>query len=301
MSIEEKYKKLKEKGAAHFENGQYEEALKLFLQSQKIAEDAKEIHLSHRARCNVSSTRIQLGQYEQAQEGLREILLQSQDANIKSVAARQIAVSLVKRYEYQKAADFLHTALENSRICGSKNLEASTLNMLGNIKLNMGEFEAALDYYEEVLELYKDSIRERLFEINILMENMGYCLVLSGEVGEGISLLEMCLKLSKKIKNQRNTAESAQDLCFAYLLTKNLKKASKFGSYALKIARDNNYTDIIKNCYYLLMEISLREERNVDFDNYFDRFQEMFPGIKLSKTFFRMFDISDIVNLKEII
>ena len=301
MSEKDGYSKLKDLGSSKFESGRYEEALELFLESQKIAEELKDENLAHRAKCNVSATRIQLGQYEEAQAGLRQILLQSRDENIKSVAARQIAISLTKSYEFEKASEYLRTALEYSRKCGSRNLEASTLNMLGNIKLNMGEFGVALDYYQEVLEIYKDTIRENLFEINILMENMGYCLVLNGEVSEGISLLEMCLRIAKKIKNQRNIAESAQDLCFAYLLTNNLKRASRFGSFALKTARSNNYPDIIKNCYYLLMEISLREDRTDDFDSYFDRFQEMFPGIKLSKTFFRMFDISDIVNLKEII
>ena len=47
------------------------------------------------------------------------------------------------------------------------------------------------------------------------------------------------------------------------------------------------------------MELSLREDRTTDFDDYFEHLQDMLPDVRLSRDFFRIFDISDVINLKE--
>jgi hypothetical protein len=47
------------------------------------------------------------------------------------------------------------------------------------------------------------------------------------------------------------------------------------------------------------MEAAIRHDDLTRFDHYFDRLQEFFPDVKLSRSFFRMFDITDILNLRE--
>jgi len=49
----------------------------------------------------------------------------------------------------------------------------------------------------------------------------------------------------------------------------------------------------------VLMEVSLRANRGEDFERYFTRLQEQLPDVKLSRDFFRIFDISDVISLKE--
>jgi hypothetical protein len=47
------------------------------------------------------------------------------------------------------------------------------------------------------------------------------------------------------------------------------------------------------------MELSLRSGREEDFERWFSRLQDLLPEVKLSKDFFRIFDISDVINMKE--
>ena len=61
----------------------------------------------------------------------------------------------------------------------------------------------------------------------------------------------------------------------------------------------HGYATIQKNATFILMELALRSGREEDFDRWFARLQELLPDVKLSKDFFRIFDISDVINMKE--
>jgi hypothetical protein len=89
-------------------------------------------------------------------------------------------------------------------------------------------------------------------------------------------------------------------MSYGFILKNHLQRAEKMALRALGVATQHAFTDIVKNCYFLLMEAAIRRGEQAKFDLYFDRLQELFPEVRLSRSFFRMFDITDILNLKEV-
>ena len=89
-------------------------------------------------------------------------------------------------------------------------------------------------------------------------------------------------------------------MSYGFILKNHLQRAEKMALRALGVATQHEFTDIVKNCYFLLMEAAIRRGEQAKFDLYFDRLQELFPEVRLSRSFFRMFDITDILNLKEV-
>jgi hypothetical protein len=77
-----------------------------------------------------------------------------------------------------------------------------------------------------------------------------------------------------------------------------LEDAARFGRRALEISEANGYSDIAKNCFYLLGETAhlagLMEER----DEWFGRLQEMHPELPFLRDFLCTFDLSGILTLK---
>ena len=75
---------------------------------------------------------------------------------------------------------------------------------------------------------------------------------------------------------------------------------ASYANRGLVLATEMGYEYITKNCYYMLMEISIRGNDDESFNVYFEKLQERYPDTELSKSFFRAFDITDIISLKEI-
>jgi hypothetical protein len=79
---------------------------------------------------------------------------------------------------------------------------------------------------------------------------------------------------------------------------KELRRAEENGEKALAVAREKDYKDIIKNCYYLLGEVNLLLGNEEKSDHYLEKLQELYPHLTVLKDFLRTFDVSNIINLK---
>ena len=90
-----------------------------------------------------------------------------------------------------------------------------------------------------------------------------------------------------------------KDLAFGFLLSDRNRTAERHAVAAVRLADALGQSDNLRNCYYILMELALRRDDAEDFDRCFDRLQSLLPDVPLSRDFFRVFDFSDIINLKE--
>lgn len=294
------YEELRKRGIAEMDRGDYGAALDAFRGALSQAEESEEMASIHAARCNVSLVLLELQEYRSAEKGLREILLQSRDDRVAAVAALILAQSLAKQYETERALEYLKISLDRARRAGARKVEAESLNLRANIAVLSGDYPGAGLQYEEALKIYRELGEEGSFVYQLILENRGYALLLEGDNSRAISLMAESLRNAERNGQHRVIAVASQDLGYAMLLSNRIKRAETYASRALSEAMKHRYSDVVKNSLFLLMEISLRQEDEAKFDHFFDRLQVMFPEIKLSRSFFKMFDISDIITLKEI-
>ena len=296
-----RYETLRQQGAEALNHARYEEAHEAFQQAFELVRDQSDQELVDRARTNLSWVLADLGQYEKAQEGLKEVILRNQNHDVVCVAAYTLASALRRQQKYEKALFFAQKALEKALHLKRRDRTIASFNTIANIFMNDNRLEEAITYYGKSLEA-SENVSEADGTIPyyrcIALDNLGYCHTLQKEYDTGIDFLKESLSLAMDHQFHRCLAETPQDLCCAYLQTKDLRAAREFGTMALTQAEAYGFIDITRNCYYLLGEVCylLGEEQESDF--YFRKLQDHYPGLKGLGNFLRAFDISDIITLK---
>ena len=175
---------------------------------------------------------------------------------------------------------------------------ATCHNLIANIYMNMSYLDDAMAEYRFALTISQKGSLGTSSPVDFIKENLGYCSLLKKRYHQGIATILEALQISLANGNTRCLVECYQDLCFAYMQLKELKRAEEYGEKALAIAAERDYKDILKNCYYLLGEVNLLMENEERSDFFFDKLQELYPHLPVLKQFLRTFDVSNILNLK---
>jgi len=293
-----RYTELTEEGNLQVRCGEFRQAEERFQAALEIARELNDQHLVHRAMCNLSTARLSQGDIQEAEKGLREILLKSSDPTIVFIASSNLASALRRQGRLHKALMYAKRALRASETLENFTWKATCHNLIANIYLNMSYLDDAMAEYRFALSLSEKGHIGTAYPVDYIKENLGYCSLLKKRYRQGIAIILEALQISLANGNTRCLVECYQDLCFAYMQLKELKQAEEHGEKALAIATEKDYKDILKNCYYLLGEVNLlmgNEERS---DFYFDRLQEFYPHLPVLKQFLRTFDVSNIINLK---
>ena len=299
VKAESRYEKLREGGIAALEAGRYDEAVEGFRAALEAAEEEGERERVFAARCNLGTAYFARHDYDDAIAGLREIILASRDDRTVGTAALLASMALYKKHRLEKAREYLRVAEERGIRCGWHHLRANTANQLGNVHLMMGAHEEAAEAYTTAIGIYSE-LPVAAYQRAAALDNRGYVYVLLGRYREGFRDLRQALALAEEANNPRTIASACQDMAYGFIIRNHLQRGEKMALRALGVATKHSFSDIVKNCYFLLMESAIRRDEQAKFDLYFDRLQELFPEVRLSRSFFRMFDITDILNLKEV-
>ena len=293
-----RYAELTAKGILQVRHGEFHDAVESFTGAHRIAVVLKDQHLTVKAICNLSTARLGTGEIRKAEQGLREILLKSNDQQSIFVASSNLASALRRQGLLEKALVFAKRSLRASELLADSVRKASSHNLVGNIYLNMSYHDDAIAEYRFALALSEEGGGGASYPVDYIKENLGYCLLLKKRHRQGISMILEALQIALENENRRCVAECNQDLSFAYMQTKELDRAAEYGEKALAIAREQEFTDIVKNCYYLLGEIHLLRGDETKSDEYFDQLQALYPNLPVLKDFLRTFDVSNIISLK---
>ena len=171
-------------------------------------------------------------------------------------------------------------------------------NRLANLYVMQSYFQEAIAEYRVALQIAREAGLAEKWPTEHYLDNLGYCLILVGDYREGILHIHESLALARPRRNQRCITECFQDLSFAYMQLRSLRKAELYGRRALGMAVRKQYTDIVKTCYYLLGEIHFLQGNEKESDFYFGKLQEFYPGLDFLKDFLKTFDVSKILNFK---
>jgi tetratricopeptide (TPR) repeat protein len=290
--------------------GRFALALELFSEALRHAEALGDRRKVHAAHINISSCLLSLGEHDEARQGLPAIILESDSPLHVSAAAAQLAEALMHEGRLDKAAHYLRMAGEQARLAGDRQREGWVLNVQGNLAIVSGRYADAIDSYQRSIDIFEAALAETIDVHGSIpgwadktratrLDNLGYAQVLAQHLGEGLRTLRRARVSARRADNTRLLAEIEKDLAFGFLLGHSNTAAERHALRALGLAQDNGYASVVQSSYYLLMELALRRSLGTDFDRWFDRLQATMPDVRLSRDFFRIFDLSDVVNLKE--
>lgn len=279
--------------------GRFGLALELFHESLDHAKALGVRRKIHAARINISSCYLSLGEWAVARTGLPAIILESDEPRHVSAAAAQLAEALMREGRLEKAGHYLRLAAENAERAGDASRVMSARIMQGHLAVMEGRHDEAVAHHAAALAVQRElGPASRATEAAVL-ERLGYAQVLAGRIGDGIASLRRSLQDSRRSGNVHEQAVAHEDLAFAFLLAGKNAASERHALRSLGMAATLGYPATVKNATFILMELALRGGRDADFERWFARLQDLLPDVRLSRDFFRIFDLSDVINLKE--
>ena len=215
-----------------------------------------------------------------------------------SAAAYHLASSLRKQSRFERSLSYARRAMERADSLGEPNLIAAVHNLLGNIQLSQSYPKQALEDYLKALEIRRGQSGDNRYSQAILLENIGYCLLLLGRVDQGLDTTLQGQKLAEEVGDRRCRTECLQDRCYGLLLAGRFEEAVILGEEALEEATSAGYLDLEENCHYLLGELGTRLGDSARRDRHLDRLQSMHPELPFLKDFLSAVDVMSFITLK---
>lgn len=280
------------------QRGDFQTALRDYNQAKSLADRCLDQQQIDSAALNVAMVYIQMGEPKKGEEGLREILLRTLDDKLAFTAAYNLASSLRKQGRNERALAYARRAYERARKMSTPDHLSQAHNLLGNIFLSQSYLDDALSEYETALSIRDAQNADTRYSRAILLENLGYCLLLKQRLDEGLLKIQQALSLAKEVDDHRCRVECLQDLCYGLLLKGEYEEAIARGETALVEAQEADYKDIAENCHYLLGELGTRTDNLEARDHHFRCLQALHPELPFLKDFLCAVDVTRIITLK---
>ncbi len=290
------YGELRQRGLEAVNDGRLEAALELFDRAFGWAREAGDPILADRALCNRGAVEIELGQGRAAVPRLRQILVANADDENCFLASYNVGRYYELERNPKKGLFYARVARDRASQVGSGDWIASSHNLMGNLLLSDSFFEEAYAEYERALALMPSapSVRRAL-----ILDNMGYCLIVKGQYARGFSLLYESLRTLRRHRVRRGQAYPHLALCFAHLEVGRYHQARRHGEAALALAEEIGDPISIKNALYLLGQLASLRGDAADARARFTHLQRAYyPDVAHLPDFLLAVDIRPLVNLR---
>ena len=153
-----------------------------------------------------------------------------------------LADSLVKVHEYEKAYGYFEQLVAVYESAGDTKAQAEAYGDMGSVKFHMNELKAAEAQYQLAIGLLEKEDPEEKVTIAGLYEALGSSMFLVGRYNKGMELAEKALKILDKDENSHQ-----ETLAAVYLLMGNVYKSLGNGdlSYQYMSKGHNIYTKVL--------------------------------------------------------
>jgi tetratricopeptide (TPR) repeat protein len=290
------YETFRQQGVQAIAAGDLHAALAAFDAALEQARAAGDAALIDRAYCNRALPAIELGDGEEAVRGLRQLLLRSDDLENRYLASYHIARVYELRKEYKKGLFYARAAMGHAVSLGNVEWKASSSNQLGNLLLAESQVAEAHIAYSEALAGMPG--QSALWQARIL-DNLGYCEVLRGQLAAGFALLYRSLRAIRRAGADYYEISTRLDLCFAHLEAGRARSAMRHGERALELSERHDDRESLKNALYLLGEAAGICGEPEAARGYFARLQRTFyPDNAFVTDFLLAVDVRKLINLK---
>ncbi len=291
-----RYEDLKERASETLRRGSLRKALLEFEDAYGLAKRIGDQELEDIAFCNRSAVAIRLGTGDGLVPALRQMLLRTAEPQVAFLSAYNLARAYDNRKDYRKALFYARIAHRYAVDLGDPGLQASALNWIGNALVALNDFTGGLTVYRQGGDLLQDEESERR---SLILSNLGYCLLLTGETSEGFRSIILSLRIARRAKAP--VAESVGHLClsFAHLLVERPWHAARHGARSLELAEAHDDPPTVKLAL-LLLGGAYRQAEDVDTAlECFEILQRTFyPGMPQVPEMLLGVDICRVINLR---
>ncbi|MBD2175443.1 tetratricopeptide repeat protein [Pseudanabaena sp. FACHB-1998] len=181
----------------------------------------------------------------------------------------------------QEALTLFQQAIAIFQKQGDRYSEARTLNFIGNVYLDLTQFEKAIATYQVALGIVnqikpsnpKDALKVRNDEVLILL-NLGYTLNQASKQEEAVSIYEQALVGAQTIKDQEREATILNNLGQIYVRLGKISQGLERLQKALAIRQNSPDPALKKNLAGVLLNIGFTYRRLGQFDKALDFYQQ---------------------------
>ncbi|RMD96303.1 MAG: CHAT domain-containing protein [Deltaproteobacteria bacterium] len=198
------------------EKGEFDAALRAYEDALSRMGGEKGVE---RARILQAIGKVQnrLGDYLTASHHLEEALrlahgLRPPDPRLQMRIALYLGNAYKNLGAFQKAVEAYEETYRLSRIHGDISMEGASHIGFGNVYLNLGQPDTALDHYRRARILLQDRQRTAGRTYAVVLHNLGWAYLELGELGRAEALLEEALGLRTRQGNLRGVASTKANL-----------------------------------------------------------------------------------------
>jgi len=290
------YEALKDHGSETLRRGSLREALVEFDRALDLARRIGERSLEDVAFCNRSAVAIRLQREDGSVPVLRQMLLRTADPQVAFLSSYNLARAYDNRKNYRKALYYARIAHRYALDLGDPGQQASALNWIGNALVALNDFGGGLEMYRQGNALIDGEESERR---SLLLSNLGYCLLLTGETPQGFRSVILGLRMARRLRTP--VAESVGHLClaFAHLLVERPWHAARHGAEALDLAEEHQDPPTVKLALLLLGGAYKQADKLEAALECFEVLQRTFyPGMSQVPEMLLGVDICRVINLR---
>jgi tetratricopeptide (TPR) repeat protein len=283
-------------GIRHAKAGKLERAAKAFARAEAAGIECADERMEDRARVFRIAVEMEMGILAGQAATLQRVLLRSHEPEICFFAAYNTARCYDLERSYKKAAFYARQALRWAGPTGRADCEAMAHNMLGNLHLVECDFEASRSSYETSLSLMP---ARPGIERALVLDNLGYCHLVLGELKSGFTLLYQSLRMLSRLDADDLRPRPRLSLAFGYLEIGRFDYAARHARTALDEARLAGDETSIKNALYLLGQTYNLEGDEARARECFCELQRTFyPDNGAIPDFLLAIDVRRIIHLK---
>jgi tetratricopeptide (TPR) repeat protein len=293
----ERYLRLTKLAQRTFSRGQLDRALRFFNAAEEEAKRLGDRELADRAFCNRCVVLLELERLDGAVGELKHVLIRSRDPFTSWMAAYYTAQVYEAEGNVARALAYARRASELAETCGERRARAASANQHGVLALKDSHFAEAGERFQEALQL-ADERDVDLIGTSIMRDNLGYCLMCTGDVAGGLSLCGDAAATLEKVGARQFLPEVYQDLCYGALQQGNFVGAREIGEKALGLSREFNHPTVERNTLMLLADAAMDADDEAATDSYLQSLSTYYPDFRGMKSFLRAFNVREVINLK---
>jgi tetratricopeptide (TPR) repeat protein len=290
LSVDNRIEELRQEARARLRRGDYEQALEVYDEALALADDEETREL---ISINKADAMIALERTGPEVVELPRVIMRRRNPRHVYLAAYALQYKYRLENDLKRALFYGQLALRTAEEAGEPSWRRIVLLELGNIYELDSQIAQAIECFNESLAITEESpLQEMELSHSYALENLGYCLLLQGDLETGMGRIYEALEL---LHDPIGRAEAYIDLCYGYIEKGQYEKALFYGQAGLEIAKDPRQT---RNAHYLLGEACYKSGDVDGADFHFSELSKFYPQFRNLKNLLYAIDLRSMVNLK---
>ncbi|MFF4379818.1 BTAD domain-containing putative transcriptional regulator [Kitasatospora sp. NPDC001547] len=224
--------------------GDHQAALESFTEALPLAESMGDARLRLLILGNIGGIHLSTRNPNAARDAFEQILTIGENIlspNDLAIVRMNLAESLPLPADADRATELIRSAFRTFRQTGNRQLETSAGNGLGNVHLETGRYEDALDQYARALELARSIGAQR--EAAGALRGLGRAEHALGRSSDALGHLQQAVELSRQIEATEEEAHACEALAEAQLRAGHLEAARTTLQRAVELSESANLSE----------------------------------------------------------